>query len=121
MADEPDILSDYDNDPEWVKYLQDTLQYWGFWNGESDGEFSPELEECVKAFQADQQLVVDGWVGPRTWCVLNREGFVIDLEQFPKLLELSRIQDDSAAEQQVAMIIGHDDPAAFSDSDSQLA
>ncbi len=121
MADEPDILSDYDNDPQWVTYLQETLQYWGFWNGENDGSFSPQLEECVKSFQDAQGLVVDGWVGPRTWCVLNREGVVIDLDQFPKLKELASITSESAAEQHLAMIIGHDDPAAFSETDSQLA
>jgi peptidoglycan hydrolase-like protein with peptidoglycan-binding domain len=118
MADEPDILSDRDNDPQWVQYLQQTLEYWGLWSGENDGNYSPELEQCVKDFQAQQELVVDGWVGPRTWCVLNREGVVIDLEQFPKLKELAEIgANESAVEDHLAMVIGHDDPRAFSESD----
>ena len=121
MADEPDLVSNADNDPEWVKFLQQTLQYWGFWNGDADGEFSPELDQCVRDFQASQHLVVDGWVGPRTWCVLNREGVVIDLDQFPKLRELAAIQDESTAEQYLASVIGHDDPAAFSDDTTQIA
>ncbi len=74
MADEPDVLSDIENDPEWVRYLQQTLDYWGVWSGEQDGVFSPELEQCVKDFQAQQNLVVDGWVGPRTWWRVQPRG-----------------------------------------------
>ncbi len=119
MADEPDILSDRENDPEWVRYLKQTLEYWGLSAGDPDDTtYSPELEQCVKDFQAQQQLVVDGWVGPRTWCVLNREGVVVDLDQFPKLKELAEMGgDESAVEQHLAMVIGHDDPRAFSESD----
>jgi peptidoglycan hydrolase-like protein with peptidoglycan-binding domain len=122
MADEPDVLSDIENDPEWVRFLQQTLDYWGVWSGEQDGVFSPELEQCVKDFQSQQNLVVDGWVGPRTWCVLNREGAVIELDQFPKLKELGEIgSNESALEQQVATVLGVDDARTFSESEGQLA
>lgn len=104
MADEPDLVRDgRDNDKDWVRFLQQTLEYWGYWSGEQDGEFTDELEEAVRSFQDVNGLIVDGWVGPKTWSVLNREAVVIDFDQFPLLKELAESNgDEEVIKQQLA-------------------
>lgn len=37
-----------------------------------DGDFGPETEEAVKAFQRANKLVEDGVIGPETWGVLSK-------------------------------------------------
>lgn len=48
-----------------VRLLQQRLSL------QEDGIFGPITEEAVKAFQADNSLVVDGIVGAKTWASLN--------------------------------------------------
>jgi peptidoglycan hydrolase-like protein with peptidoglycan-binding domain len=49
-----------------VRWLQQALATLGFFDGEANGEFGTLTQEAVRAFQADESLKVDGWVGPLT-------------------------------------------------------
>ena len=49
-----------------VRWLQQALATLGFFSGESNGEFGALTKEAVRAFQAEEALPVDGWVGPLT-------------------------------------------------------
>ena len=55
-----------------VSQLQSELQTLGYYQGEIDGGFGEQTEAAVKQFQSDQQLVVDGIVGPSTWDALSQ-------------------------------------------------
>ena len=50
-----------------VKDLQEALNALGYEILDVDGEFGPQTEEMVKAFQAAVGIDVDGIVGPITW------------------------------------------------------
>jgi Putative peptidoglycan binding domain/CHAP domain len=52
-----------------VRALQQRLQARG-WKITVDGEFGPQTDRVVRAFQKDKGLTVDGEVGPRTWSAL---------------------------------------------------
>jgi hypothetical protein len=49
-----------------VLWLQQALATLGFFDGESNGDFSANTQEAVRAFQTEESLPVDGWVGPLT-------------------------------------------------------
>ncbi len=55
-----------------VSQLQRELQGLGYYNGPVDGGFGEQTLVAVKKFQTDQQLFVDGVVGPSTWDALSR-------------------------------------------------
>ena len=77
MAGEPQLQRG-ENDPDWVRYLQETLIAWGYDTGPVDGIFGPITEGAVKQYQGDNvdlegnQLLQDGIVGPKTWGALTR-------------------------------------------------
>ena len=48
-----------------VEYLQGNLQLLGY-DVVIDGDFGPQTEKAVRAFQADHGLVVDGVYGPQS-------------------------------------------------------
>ncbi len=50
----------------WVNLLQRYLTAWGFVTT-PDGVFGPKTKESVVDFQINQNLTVDGIVGPQTW------------------------------------------------------
>lgn len=50
-----------------VIYLQKQLTVLGYSVGAIDGIFGYKTLDAVKAFQAENRLVVDGIVGQRTW------------------------------------------------------
>lgn len=53
-----------------VKEIQQKLKTLGLYDAPADGDFGPKTEMAVKAFQADNNLLVDGIVGPQTWNLL---------------------------------------------------
>lgn len=53
-----------------VTYLQQRLTAKGYGVGSIDGIFGVKTLEAVKAFQAENNLVVDGIVGNKTWYAL---------------------------------------------------
>jgi peptidoglycan hydrolase-like protein with peptidoglycan-binding domain len=69
MADEPELQKGQSG--EWVRYLQQMLQYAGYWQGEADGQFGDELEQAVMQLQSASGLAADGVVGAGTWNALN--------------------------------------------------
>lgn len=76
---EPELQQGTDN-PDWVRYLQQMLQQYGYDLGEHgvDGVFGPDTEAAVRLYQENnadaygRQLRVDGIVGPKTWSSLQQ-------------------------------------------------
>lgn len=61
-----------------VIYLQQRLTAKGYGVGTIDGKFGVKTLEAVKAFQAENNLTVDGIVGINTWNTLeNKEGVMV--------------------------------------------
>jgi peptidoglycan hydrolase-like protein with peptidoglycan-binding domain len=56
-----------------VAELQQMLQALGYYHGNIGGNFGPQTDAAVRAFQRDRGLTVDGWAGPQTMAAL-REG-----------------------------------------------
>ncbi|MBD5504581.1 MAG: hypothetical protein HDR09_12865 [Lachnospiraceae bacterium] len=54
-----------------VTYLQQRLTAKGYGVGAIDGIFGQKTLEAVKAFQAENNLAVDGIVGGKTWAALG--------------------------------------------------
>ncbi|MHA6526060.1 peptidoglycan-binding domain-containing protein [Tessaracoccus sp. G1721] len=52
-----------------VLALQELLSWRGF-RTLADGDFGPQTDAVVRAFQSDRGLPVDGVVGPVTWAAL---------------------------------------------------
>jgi hypothetical protein len=61
----PPLLGLGDAGPS-VRWLQESLAQLGFFAGDLDGQFSVPTEAAVRAFQTEESLPVDGWVGPLT-------------------------------------------------------
>lgn len=55
---------------EMVKRVQQVLKSGGFYNGVLDGDFGPQTERAVTAFQQGQSLRADGVIGDQTWQAL---------------------------------------------------
>jgi N-acetylmuramoyl-L-alanine amidase len=55
-----------------VSQLQRELQELGYYDGPIDGGFGAQTQASVEKFQSDQQLFVDGVVGPSTWDALSQ-------------------------------------------------
>jgi hypothetical protein len=70
MAGEPFLRSGTD-EREWVQYLQQLLQYWGWWDREHDGVFGPELEAAVQGVQRASGIPASGVVDEATWILLT--------------------------------------------------
>ncbi len=63
-------LHDKGND---VKHLQDDLNLLGYGLLTVDGDFGSKTQAAVKSFQTDNDLDVDGIVGPKTWEALHEQ------------------------------------------------
>nr|WP_012263682.1 peptidoglycan-binding protein [Bacillus thuringiensis]ABY68467.1 putative peptidoglycan binding protein [Bacillus thuringiensis] len=59
----------------WVVKLQGFLQKIGYYSGRIDGQFGHILDGSVSNYQRDHRLIINGIVGPKTWCQLERDGF----------------------------------------------
>ena len=57
------------SDSDGVKVLQRMLNYWGY-ETVVDGDFGPQTDAAVRAFQMWRGIPVDGLVGPVTWSAL---------------------------------------------------
>lgn len=54
-----------------VAELQQRLQSLGYYHGNIGGNFGPQTDAAVRAFQRDRGLTVDGWAGPQTMAALR--------------------------------------------------
>ncbi|MGF1517888.1 MAG: peptidoglycan-binding protein, partial [Nodosilinea sp.] len=54
-----------------VRQLQQRLRTKGVYSGAIDGIFGSQTEAAVRQIQTDNDLTVDGIVGPATWGLLN--------------------------------------------------
>ena len=52
--------------------IQTALKNAGFYKGEIDGDVGPLTKQAIREFQAENNLVIDGIVGPKTWEVLAK-------------------------------------------------
>ncbi|OPJ62746.1 peptidoglycan recognition protein family protein [Clostridium oryzae] len=58
---------------EYVKLLQNRLNYFGFNAGETDGIFGEKTLDAVKRFQKSRKLKVNGVMDKKTWaCMFSR-------------------------------------------------
>ena len=69
MANEPDLQKGQSG--EWVQYLQQMLQYVGYWQGAVDGEFGDALEQAVIQLQTAYGLTANGVADAATWTALT--------------------------------------------------
>ena len=53
------------------KDIQIALQNAGYYKGKIDGDIGPMSEQAIREFQVENNLAVDGKVGPKTWAVLK--------------------------------------------------
>jgi len=60
-----------DQDPYTVTYLQDVLKFEASQRVTTDGWFGSQTELAVRNVQKFFGLTVDGWVGPKTWAVID--------------------------------------------------
>ena len=61
----PTLMGPGDAGPP-VRWLQESLAQLGFYAGEPNGRFGASTAAAVRAFQAEESLYVDGFVGPLT-------------------------------------------------------
>jgi peptidoglycan hydrolase-like protein with peptidoglycan-binding domain len=57
-----------------VRRAQSRLTAGGFDTGGVDGQFGPQTESGVRAFQRAKGLTVDGIIGPKTWQQIDSLG-----------------------------------------------
>ena len=54
-----------------VQEIQRALKNVGLYKGEVDGDLGPRTRRAIEYFQSQNNLVVDGKVGPKTWSKLS--------------------------------------------------
>lgn len=65
------IVLQRDSEGPEVAYLQTLLKILGYPTNSIDGIFGFNTESQVKSFQADNNLIIDGVVGTKTWQALE--------------------------------------------------
>lgn len=54
-----------------VRQVEANLETLGYYRGQIDGVYGPQLGAAIRRFQADHRLMVDGVVGPQTWAAMT--------------------------------------------------
>ena len=54
-----------------TQQIQEALKNAGFYQGEVDGKIGSKSKQAIKDFQTQNNLAVDGRVGPKTWAKLS--------------------------------------------------
>lgn len=54
-----------------IEEIQQALQKAGLYQGKIDGVLGPKTQKAIEDFQAQNGLLIDGKVGPRTWSKLK--------------------------------------------------
>jgi hypothetical protein len=54
------------------KDIQIALRNAGFYKGKIDGDIGPMSKQAIREFQVENNLEVDGELGPRTWEILKK-------------------------------------------------
>jgi len=62
------------------KDIQIALKNAGFYKGKIDGDIGLQTQKAIREFQAKNNLIVDGKVGPKTWAVLSKYLIVSEIE-----------------------------------------
>lgn len=63
----------YGDNSSYVKELQQKLSMLGYYNSIIDGNFGNVTEESVRQFQKNNNITVNGEVGPNTWRLINQQ------------------------------------------------
>ncbi len=72
MSNEPELHPP--SGDEWVGYLKQLMQHWGYWNGDTGDEFTDQLAEAVRSLQGVCGISpADGVVRADTWAILTGE------------------------------------------------
>ncbi|MEB3121355.1 MAG: peptidoglycan-binding protein [Snowella sp.] len=82
-----------------VKALQKVLNALGFNAGDEDGDFGPDTEKAVRAFQLKAGITVDGEVYTQTWKELSGkfDGTNVDIAGENPRLKLANFAENEAA------------------------
>jgi peptidoglycan hydrolase-like protein with peptidoglycan-binding domain len=60
--------------------VQDYMGFHGYYFGAIDGEYGLKTEQAVKFFQEEQELLVDGAIGNKTWKeLMNLAGIISNI------------------------------------------
>ena len=51
---------------------KDAMRLHPFYKGKIDGDIGSLTKKAIREFQAENNLIVDGEVGPKTWVVLKK-------------------------------------------------
>lgn len=58
--------------PNLVTFVQNYLQYYGYYDGTVDGDFGTYTESAVKKWQKERGLYVDGIIGQYSWAEIMK-------------------------------------------------
>jgi hypothetical protein len=87
-----------------VKHLQETLDALGYRVGMIDGKFGPSVRAAVLAFQADNNLTMDGTVGDETWSALENAPRPLPISEERATATVSDLRDEGSRTVQTADI-----------------
>lgn len=68
----PAVSSSAVSDTPDDRSIQQALKNFGLYNGAIDGKIGNKTKEAIREFQRENQLGVDGKVGPKTWALLRK-------------------------------------------------
>jgi len=115
---------------EWVQYLQQQLQYQGYYNGQIDGEFGDDLETAVRSYQSAYGLNADGVVRQDTWDSFQSGGQssqtdpgeqVLEVDWASEFPELHALANASDFDEYVRNVVGVDPEMLKTESSDAVA